>query len=195
MLQEKRAQLEDLQVQRVRRLTYEPQLIPFMMFYRASIPSFPPRCILPPRSKQQPRQSCQPRRPVCTFPFRSCSPSRTPAPADLSKRQAELQYAMQELLGGQAMFERLGLRFDAQVGENVRVIFTQIDPAAPGREFVVGVSVNDADDFELRECTPAIPDMPQLLDEVNQTADFSKFVQRCRAHFKGMCATAGASSS
>ena len=102
---------------------------------------------------------------------------------------------MQELLGGQAMFERLGLRFDAQVGENVRVIFTQIDPAAPGREFVVGVSVNDADDFELRECTPAIPDMAQLLDEVNASADFSRFVQKCRAQFKAMCAPAGASSS
>jgi len=102
---------------------------------------------------------------------------------------------MQELLGGQAMFQRLGLRFDAQVGENVRVIFTQIDPSAPGREFVVGVSVNAADEFELRECSPPIAVMASLLDDVNATSDFSRFVQRCRGEFKAMCAPAGASSS
>ncbi len=102
---------------------------------------------------------------------------------------------MQELLGGQAMFARLGLRFECKSGDNVRMVFTQIDATAPGREFVVGICVSASEEFELRECSPPIASMSDLLEQLNATSDLALFVRQCRAAFKAMCAPAGAAGN
>ena len=64
-----------------------------------------------------------------------------------------------------------------------RFAFTQIDPKHPDENvcsFVVDVS---EEQYRVLSCTPAIPDMGKLVDDLNQHRDFYRFLKLCRQRF------------
>lgn len=104
-------------------------------------------------------------------------------PTELTRRQAELDYAIKEMSKGIAYYARLGLTFEAMADENVRLVFTHIDPAQPAQPYTFTLHVSESEEYVLRECSPSLPSMPTLLAELNATNNFSAFVQRVRAAF------------
>ena len=87
-------------------------------------------------------------------------------------------------------FKRLGLEFEnvAGAGNNIRVVFTRLDPRDAARRFVFDVFVSPADDsYAISGCEPAVPALGALAAQLNVDNNFAAFVQRMRVEFKGLC--------
>ena len=87
-------------------------------------------------------------------------------------------------------YARLGLAFEdvaaepgAAAGNNLRVVFTLIDPAAPARRFTFNVHVSADDTYAITACEPRVAALPALLEQLNATNAFSAFVQQMRREF------------
>jgi hypothetical protein len=109
------------------------------------------------------------------------------------KQLAHLQADNTERLGvlaqGRQMYhDRLGLDFERFGEDCLRVIFTKIDPSEPARKFTFAVFVDRGDMYQLKECSPDVPACADLLERLNETNDFSWFVQMMRKEFKSDCA-------
>lgn len=76
----------------------------------------------------------------------------------------------------------------------LRLVFTQIDPASPQREFFFSVNVDEQDQYEVAECSPAVPAdrLDALVRTLNAKNDFSCFVKAMRREFKAMVTTSAA---
>uniref|UniRef100_A0A7S1G7N0 Kinetochore protein SPC25 n=1 Tax=Bicosoecida sp. CB-2014 TaxID=1486930 RepID=A0A7S1G7N0_9STRA len=106
----------------------------------------------------------------------------------VASKRAEATYAVDELTKGVAFYKRLGLDFDG-LGEDVlRLTFTQIDPAAPDREFTFTVNVTDDNVYVVRDVSPPVAGVEEMCEELNETNDFSFFVRRMRREFCALVA-------
>lgn len=101
-------------------------------------------------------------------------------------------------------YKRLGLAFENVSGggasgpsNNIRVVFTQLDPAAPQRRFAFDVHVSPVDDaYAIPACEPAVASLPSLVAALNASNDFARFVQAMRREFKAIAlATPGGPSA
>ncbi|KAK9823360.1 hypothetical protein WJX72_002198 [[Myrmecia] bisecta] len=81
---------------------------------------------------------------------------------------------------------RLGLEFkhtnDSQ--EELQLVFTQIDRQHTEREFMFAVRVMDENQYEVTKCNPEVDALPALLQRLNESKNFSKFVRGMRRHFQ-----------
>jgi len=109
--------------------------------------------------------------------------------AALQQSQAGKESKLAELQKGCAMYKQLlALDFERVGDERLRLILTNIDARAPSRAFSFLVFVDAADRYHIEQCEPAVPALPQLVESLNQTNDFSVFVRTLRAEFKRLCA-------
>jgi hypothetical protein len=107
-----------------------------------------------------------------------------PTRADYEAREKEVRFQLNELTKGISFYRRLGLDFEKINDDRLRLVFAQIDPAAPDRKFGFSVRVTDPDVYEVDDCVPPVPGLGELLREVNTTNDFAKFVLQMRHKFK-----------
>eukprot|EP00897_Mesotaenium_endlicherianum_P008153 jgi/Mesen1/7366/ME000381S06596 len=92
------------------------------------------------------------------------------------------------LLSALGMYRKhLGLQFEHSAKDRLRLVFVNIDPLDPAREFsfVLHVTTNSSE-YSVIECTPQISDMQALVAEVNSTNDFSGFVRSVRRKFRSL---------
>ena len=81
--------------------------------------------------------------------------------------------------------ERLGLSFERMPDNSLSFRLTLIDPENPGRPFTFAVLVNSKNRYEVLRCEPRV-DYEALLNNLNETNNFSSFVQQMRRLFKKM---------
>lgn len=96
-----------------------------------------------------------------------------------SREEENIRLARNEL----ADFQKyLGLEISPLPNNQTRFTFLQIDARKPDLpcSFVVDVS---QEKYRVLSCTPAIPDMTKLVDDLNQHRDFYRFLKLCRQRF------------
>jgi hypothetical protein len=116
------------------------------------------------------------------------------SPAEYERRESEARFQLNELTRGIAFYRRLGLDFEKINDDRLRLVFTQVDPADPEAKFCFSVRVTDADAYEVEECAPPVRELPELLRALNESNDFSRFVQAMRAAFKRVALGEGGSA-
>jgi hypothetical protein len=104
--------------------------------------------------------------------------------ADYDRREQEVRFQLNELTKGIANYRRLGLEFEKINDDRLRLVFTLIDPRAPEKKFSFTVKITDSDVYRVDTCEPAVPRLADLLNTLNETNDFSAFVQSMRSEFK-----------
>ena len=100
-------------------------------------------------------------------------------------------------------YARLGLAFEDVAGEaggaaggnNLRVVFTLVDPAAPSRRFTFNVHVSADDTYAITACEPPVATVPALVEQLNATNAFSAFVQQMRREFVALVRGGGGGGS
>merc|ERR1711934_348360 len=104
----------------------------------------------------------------------------------LIKAEKDAAHNMTEKRVGQTIFqERLGLKFERVADDNLRVVFNNIDPNDPRKEFWFAVAVDAQNVYQINEkqCKPYVESLPQMLSELNQSNDFGGFVRQMRSQF------------
>eukprot|EP00941_MAST-03F_sp_MAST-3F-sp1_P001202 g1202.t1 len=101
------------------------------------------------------------------------------------KEEAKQRAALESLEAKLARFKRLGLHFVRAANDALTLVFTLIDPNDHLRKFEFSVQVNDEDKYEVKLCEPKV-EMEGLLKILNETNDFSGFVQAMRKKFQDL---------
>jgi hypothetical protein len=104
----------------------------------------------------------------------------------LTDAEAQGAHESRELTKGVVFYKKLGLEFHRMGDDRLKLIFTMVDAASPEREFSFDVYVNGEDVYEVEQCEPAVPTLPELLAKVNADNDFSAFVRAMRQQFKAL---------
>jgi len=105
---------------------------------------------------------------------------------DLEAKQAGRQLRKNEMSKGVTFYkERLGLSFERMPDNSLSLRMTLIDPENWARAFSFAVLVNSKDKYEVLRCEPKV-DYDALLTELNDTNNFSQFVQKMRRKFKAL---------
>ena len=96
-----------------------------------------------------------------------------------------MRFQLQELTRGVACYKRLGLDFEKIHDERLRLVFTQIDALDPTRKFAFNVRVSgDGDEaYTVDDVEPPVAGLDALVAHLNETNDFSVFVQMMRRKF------------
>lgn len=64
------------------------------------------------------------------------------------------------------------------------MVFTLLDPTDPNRRFTFSLHTDAKDAYAVNDCQPMVPDLANMVRELNETADISRFVQLMRRQFK-----------
>ena len=106
----------------------------------------------------------------------------------LADGERRRQWRVDELAKGAALYKKLGLDFERVENDQLRLCFTQIDSRAPAREFSLQVRVDANDVYHVTRVEPSVGEaLPRLVEELNASNDFSRFVRSMRAQFKVGC--------
>jgi hypothetical protein len=102
---------------------------------------------------------------------------------DMAKKEITANKTLKGVQTGLNMYrEYLGLDFEHNDGEHMNIVFTHLDSGAPERRFSVAIRVQ-GDKYEATSSTPPLDSLPELVDELNASNDFSAFVRKTRAQF------------
>ncbi|KAG8836295.1 kinetochore-associated Ndc80 complex subunit spc25 [Serendipita sp. 399] len=71
---------------------------------------------------------------------------------------------------------------DSFLGDILTVVFTQLDPRAPEREFSLIIDLS-MQEYRVPEVTPPLTILPSLIEELNATRDLFVFLRRIRKAF------------
>lgn len=113
--------------------------------------------------------------------------------ADFERREAEVTLELQELSRGLDCYRRLGLAFEKLADDRLRLVFTLVDAARPQRRFCFTVKMTEADAYAVDECDPPVAALEGMVRLLNETNDFSRFVQGMRREFKALAGSEGGS--
>ena len=102
----------------------------------------------------------------------------------LADGEQRRRWRVDELTKGAALYKKLGLDFERVENDQLRLCFTQVDAARPQREFSLQVRVDANDVYHVTRVEPGVAALPALVEELNATNDFSRFVRSMRAAFK-----------
>eukprot|EP00884_Botryococcus_braunii_P008685 jgi/Botrbrau1/17818/Bobra.0127s0063.1 len=114
---------------------------------------------------------------------------------ELSKKAAKQEQTLQAMQRIETDYSsRTGLRFQycEDGGQDLRLLFTHIDPENPSREFGFSVRIGSDSQFLVSDCSPSVEDMPALVAELNVSRtsggkdNFGKFVRKVRAEFRAL---------
>ncbi|RYG49353.1 hypothetical protein EON67_06770 [archaeon] len=122
----------------------------------------------------------------CAPPLRGCWR------AEYERRESEVRFQMQELTKGVSYYKRLGLTFQTIEHDRVRLVFTLIDPTAVDKPFFFDIRLASNEAFEVLEVQPPVSGLSALVAELNETNNFSRFVQLMRQKFVETAAAAPA---
>lgn len=77
-----------------------------------------------------------------------------------------------------------GLRLILVPGQGYRICLTLLDPRQPHKccSFLLGIDSKKS--YIVSECSPAVPNLDALVDQLRQTCELSRFVWNLRQHFK-----------
>jgi len=103
--------------------------------------------------------------------------------AVIEKLEAEQTLLYRQYYGRSKFYkERLGMRFEKPEGY-LKVIFTNIDPQNPSREFYFLTYVDANSRYHISEHSPILSDIDSLVDQLNKDNNFSRFVITIRKKF------------
>jgi hypothetical protein len=89
--------------------------------------------------------------------------------------------------------ERLGLAITREAAHTVRMSFSLLDQADPQHEcaFTLGLGEQGAASYDVRYCSPMVPELPELLAELNSQVEvhtaLPRFVCSMRRAFAKLC--------
>lgn len=106
-----------------------------------------------------------------------------------AKRVDSKEKATEKTLSGvqralQMYEDRLGLKFyHNDINEEFSIVFTQLDPSHPSKEFKATILVLEGDRYKLCSSSPFLSNGQALIDELNATNNFSNFITALRKSF------------
>lgn len=103
--------------------------------------------------------------------------------AALAAKREEAQTVFQELTRGVEMFRMLGLVFEHLPDERLRLVFTQIDAAAPEARYSFCVRVDEAGRYTVSDVQPAVPGLDAKVQQLNASDNFAQFALSMRQAF------------
>lgn len=107
-----------------------------------------------------------------------------------AKEQGTLFKIKQFTKGTEYFKERLGLAFKKVDEENLQFVFKYIDPNDKDKPFVFTVSISNQDKYSVTNCMPEVEGLEDMVQQLNATNNFSKFVISMRRRFKDGVKTA-----
>ncbi|KAL6088914.1 hypothetical protein STEG23_032766 [Scotinomys teguina] len=79
--------------------------------------------------------------------------------------------------------DRLGLEIRKIHGDKLQFIFTSIDPKNPESPYMFSLSLNEARDYEVSDCSPHLECLAEFQEKVRKTNNFSAFLANVRKAF------------
>ncbi|CAO2597193.1 Kinetochore protein Spc25 [Lemmus lemmus] len=79
--------------------------------------------------------------------------------------------------------DHLGLEIRKIHGDKLQFIFTGIDPKKPESPYMFSLSLNEAKDYEVSDCSPPLECLAELQEKVRKTNNFSAFLANVRKAF------------
>ncbi|XP_028737795.1 kinetochore protein Spc25 [Peromyscus leucopus] len=77
----------------------------------------------------------------------------------------------------------LGLEIRKIHGDKLQFIFTSIDPKNPESPYMFSLSLNEARDYEVSDCSPHLECLAEFQEKVRKTNNFSAFLANVRKAF------------
>jgi len=110
--------------------------------------------------------------------------------ADVEKHLDDNDKTNSDLTQGVIAFKnRLGLDFQRIGQDQLKLNMTSIDRSDPDRIFSFAVHIDPNDSYHMILCEPQLKSTDELVNELNHTNDFSKFVRNMRKAFVKFAAT------
>ena len=111
------------------------------------------------------------------------------ATASANEKQREHKFELNQLTRGIVFYKRLGLELESvepSDDEEGRMLmaFTRVDPYDPDRAFTLTLGVNEHNEFEFIESTPALTGIAELCANLKATANLTRFTVGMRHKFK-----------
>ncbi|CAH6788547.1 kinetochore protein Spc25 [Phodopus roborovskii] len=79
--------------------------------------------------------------------------------------------------------DHLGLEIRKVHGDKLQFIFTSIDPKNPESPYMFSLSLNEARDYEVSDCSPYLECLAEFQEKVRKTNNFSAFLANVRKAF------------
>ncbi|XP_031568128.1 kinetochore protein Spc25-like [Actinia tenebrosa] len=105
---------------------------------------------------------------------------------EISAIEDATNFKLKQFIKGTEYFEdRLALTFKKIDEDHLQFVFKCIDPNDWEKAFFFTVSVSSDKQYSVKDCVPEVEDLESMVQELNKTDNFSKFVISMRKKFKG----------
>jgi hypothetical protein len=84
--------------------------------------------------------------------------------------------------GVQMFRDRLGVSFQVADGK-LQISFAYINRAEPQKQAMIAIYVDENKEYQMHACTPALPTSQQLVDDLNKSNNFARFIGQVRKQF------------
>ncbi|EIW67257.1 hypothetical protein TREMEDRAFT_64507 [Tremella mesenterica DSM 1558] len=103
------------------------------------------------------------------------------------ERQAKVLDEMRGRDGDElrALEEALGWKVEGVKQDLLLMKFTLLDPSDPDREFSLVVDVSKPE-YSVPNCSPPLPNLPELVKQLNTDREFFAFIKRVRKAFRAL---------
>ncbi|XP_058964527.2 kinetochore protein Spc25-like [Pocillopora verrucosa] len=109
---------------------------------------------------------------------------------EVSAKEQSTSYKIKQFTKGTEYFkERLGLSFKKVDEEHLQFVFKYIDPKDEDRPFVFTVAITSLDKYNVKDCMPEVKGLPEMVEKLNSTNNFSAFVVAMRRKFRDLVET------
>ncbi|KAL9967093.1 hypothetical protein ACROYT_G025257 [Oculina patagonica] len=109
---------------------------------------------------------------------------------EISAKEQSTSYKIKQFTKGTEYFkERLGLSFKKVDEEHLQFVFKYIDPKDEEKPFVFTVAITNQDKYNVKDCMPEVEGLTEMVEKLNSTNNFSKFVITMRKKFKDLVNT------
>lgn len=78
--------------------------------------------------------------------------------------------------------DRLGVAFSVLDGK-LQIAYTFISRAEPSKPYTIAIFVDENREYQLHACAPHVDGMQALIDELNRTNNFARFIGQARKQF------------
>lgn len=104
---------------------------------------------------------------------------------EISAKEQSTSHKIKQFTKGTEYFkERLGLAFKKVDEDNLQFVFKYIDPHDEEKLFVFTVAITDQNQYSVTNCMPEVEGLEDMVQQLNTTNNFSKFVISMRQKFK-----------
>ncbi|GAB1599504.1 kinetochore protein Spc25-like [Argonauta hians] len=83
--------------------------------------------------------------------------------------------------------DRLGLQFKKTQGDRIQMIFKYINPRKPNKLYVFFIKIEEDGKYTVSNCQPLVPNLSELVSELNATNNLSNFIVSIRKAFISYC--------